>query len=406
MRHAAAVLTVGDELLKGCTLNTNARFIGECLSELGFRVVAQASCPDDKKMIAARLAEALGAAELVIVTGGLGPTPDDVTREAIADFFRVPLALSKVQHARILRYFRARRKRMPAIVRREACFPVNADPLVNRHGIALGFSIDCGRRLIVVLPGVPSEMEKMFRELVVPLLRLKFPGARPAAQLTAKIAGLSEPDIMRKLGRDFFDEPFDFGIYPAPSETTIRIQTATRPARERVRRRLKARLGASVFALEDISLARAVGARLRARRATLAAAESCTGGLFAAEITQVPGASRYFKGGITAYSDRVKAEALDVDPAMLRLKGAVSRQTALALARGVRRKLRATYGVGITGIAGPSGGSARKPVGTVFIAVAGPEGASAREFHFWGDRGQIREKAAKKALDLLWRRLA
>ncbi|HTL48754.1 MAG TPA: competence/damage-inducible protein A [Verrucomicrobiae bacterium] len=404
-RPTAAILTIGDELLKGRALNTNAQFLGRELTRLGFKVRAQKSCPDETGPIIASLREALAEAPVVVLTGGLGPTPDDVTREAVAEHYGVSLEFSQDQYRHIVRYYKGRKKNVPAIVRKEALFPSNAVPLVNRHGIALGFSIEDGKHLVAVLPGVPREQEKMFAELVTPLLKKKFPGLKAKYSLVVKTAGISEPDVMSKLGSSFFSDPFDFGIYPYAGEVSFFNQAETPAVITRLRRHIEKRLKEHVYAYEDLSLAEVVGRLLLKKRATLAAAESCTGGALSAVLTSVPGSSRYFKGGVVAYANEIKEKQLGVPAAVLNSKGAVSPETARAMARGVREKCRAVYGVGITGIAGPDGGTKTKPVGTVCIALAGPRQTRVWKFVFSGDRQAIQTKSTVKALELLWREL-
>ncbi len=406
MYDHAEILTIGAELLKGSTLNTNAQFLGRELTQLGFRVVAQTSCGDAIPEIAARLRDALSRSTVIILTGGLGPTPDDLTREAVASYFDVPLIFSKEQFANIRKYYRRHAKpskrTIPDLVRKEALYPENAVPLINRFGIALGFYLRQGRQWIFVLPGVPAELEKMFKQNICGLLKKNFAHLAEKPHLVAKIVGLSEPEIMTKLGRDFFNLPFEFGIYPAPGEVAIRVNAEKKAITRELKQKIKRRLGGSVYAYEDISLAKAIGKILTARKKSLAVAESCTGGKLSAEITHVPGASRYFKGGVTVYSDAWK-DALGVPKHLIQAKGAVSPEVALILAQKVRIFAKSTYGLGVTGIAGPSGGSKRKPVGLVYIAVAGPNHSKGEQHLFWGDRDQIRTKAAKKALEYLWR---
>ncbi len=408
MYDHAEILTIGAELLKGSTLNTNAQFLGRELTQLGFRVVAQTSCGDAIPEIAARLKDALNRSTVIVLTGGLGPTPDDLTREAVASYFQVPLVFSKEQFSNIRKYYRRHAKPakrlIPELVRKEALYPENAVPLINRFGIALGFYLRQGRQWIFVLPGVPAELEKMFKQNIVRLLKKNFAELSAKPHLVVKMVGLSEPEIMTKLGRDFFDPPFEFGIYPAPGEVAIRIHAEKQSVIRQLKQKIKRRLGSSVYAYEEISLAEAIGKILTAKKQSLAAAESCTGGKLSAEITHVPGASLYFKGGITVYSNEWK-ENLGVPKHLIQAKGAVSPEVAWLLAEKVRLYAKSTYGLGVTGIAGPSGGSKRKPVGLVYISVAGPKHSKGGQHLFWGDREQVRTKAVKKALEYLWREI-
>ncbi|MBU9889930.1 MAG: CinA family nicotinamide mononucleotide deamidase-related protein [Candidatus Omnitrophica bacterium] len=403
MNPTAAILSIGNEVLRGSVVNTNAAFLGAELTGEGFEVVSHGVCADTREAIRFRLEETLRRADVIIVMGGLGPTPDDVTREGIAAYFRVPLVFSKTQYACMRKMYKKYGKRIPALVRREAYYPANARPLINRFGVALGFSIEIGKKLVVVLPGVPAELRNMYFHVVLPLLHRRFPRLRRARRLVAKLTGISEPDVMKKLGNDFFDEPFDFGIYPSSGEVTVRILARETAVMSRVQRKIASRLSDFVYAWEEVSLAAVVGRILGKKRQTLALAESCTGGALAAEITRCPGASRFFRGGTVVYHAEAK-KRLGVREKTLRARGEVSREVAGELAREVRNGMGVHYGIGITGIAGPGGGSRVKPVGLVYIGIAGIAGKSRVWRHvFWGDREQVRRRAAIKALEHLWR---
>lgn len=401
-RYRAEILTIGNELLRGSTLNTNACFLARELSKCGFEVAAQISCPDDVKVIQKKMKESFFRSDVLILTGGLGPTPDDVTRDAVASFFRVPLIFSPKQYQFIQAHYRRYKRKIPGMVRQEAMFPSNAVPLFNRYGIALGFYIKEKNRLLIVLPGVPHELEGMYGALVLPLLRKNFPHALKLLSFTLRMTGLGEPEVMERLGKDFFDEPFDFGIYPEPCEVAIHIQTPDKRIHKKLLQKARKRLEKWIFSGDERKLPEMIGAELVKRRQTLSLAESCTGGLLSSLITQVPGASRYFKGGVTAYSNEVKMKFLNVPDKVLSKKGAVSAETAGAMAENTRRKFATTYAIAITGIAGPDGGSAKKPVGLVHLAVATPHQTYRSKQDFLGNRRQVQLKAAKKALQMLW----
>ena len=401
-RPQAEILTIGDELLKGSTLNSNARFLGRELTDLGFRVSGQISCPDELPLIRQRLAECLSRAEVLVLTGGLGPTPDDVTREALAEYFHVPLEFSKSQYRHIEKFYKVRGKKVPAIVRKEAEFPANAVPLMNRYGIALGFYIPLDHQIVIVLPGVPREQENMFFDLVRPLLLKRYPKISAKHSLTIKTTGLSEPEVMRRLGKTFFRDAFDFGIYPSPGEAALRLQAEKKEVIRRLRDLAEKSLAGHVYAWEDISLSEAVGRILTQKKLTLALAESCTGGALAAEITRVPGSSAYFPGGVVTYSNVSKIRELSVSPAVLYEKGAVSEAVAKAMAAGVRKRFGTSLGIGITGIAGPGGATPEKPVGTVCIALASASSVKAWRYSFSGERTLVQVKSVRKALEHLW----
>jgi nicotinamide-nucleotide amidase len=399
----AEIITIGGELLKGSAINTNARFLARELTALGFRVKRQSSCDDCENAIRHELDVSLQNAELIVITGGLGPTPDDVTRDSIAKYFRVPLVFSQKQFDRIKVLYSKFGRRVPALVKCEAMFPQNAKPLINDYGIAMGFAIPLGQKLIITLPGVPREMEKMFSSVVLQLLRKHFLFLKAIPAMRVNLTGISEPAVMKALGKDFFDDPFDFGIYPYPGEVSICIQARSRPVIDRLRRKIAGRLSDFIYGWDETSLSEVVGRLLMRRNKTLAIAESCTGGLMAAEITNAPGASRYFKGAVTAYDNAIKKSLVGVDSDLIERKGAVSKEVAVALASGVRKVMRTSFGVGITGIAGPAGGSKAKPVGTVFVAIASAKGTLVWRDHFVGDRQQVRIRTVKKTLERIWR---
>ncbi|MCM8775805.1 MAG: CinA family nicotinamide mononucleotide deamidase-related protein [Candidatus Omnitrophica bacterium] len=403
---SAEIITVGHELLQGNILNTNARFLGRELTGLGFTVKRQVSCPDQVTEIRDCLKEALGRSQLVILSGGLGPTPDDVTREGVASCFHVPLVLSEAQFARIKWFYKKfRRQSVPDLVREEALYPQNAVPLINRYGIALGFYLVVDTSLVVVLPGVPSELENMFHQLVRPLLRSRFGCFKRGLQLVVKMVGISEPEVMRRLGDRFVSPLFQFGIYPECGEITIRIRSHQPAILQSLIKKIKTLLDDFVYAYEDVSLGAVIGKILTRKKATLSVAESCTGGLLSSHITTIPGASRYFKGGLTAYANEVKKECLGISEVLLTRRGAVSQRVALEMAKKIRSKLKTTYGLGVTGIAGPSGGVRKKPVGLVYIALATPKKNHVWAHRFFGDRIQIQTRVVTQALEYLWREI-
>jgi nicotinamide-nucleotide amidase len=399
----AEILTIGAELLKGSTLNTNAQYLGRKLTALGFFVHRQTACPDTCDAIADGLRQALIRARLVILTGGLGPTPDDLTRQSVAEYFGVPLVFSKSQYLRIKRIYAERGRRVPSSVRIEAMFPQNSVPLINRFGVALGFYIPHGEALVVVLPGVPDELVRMFESGVGGMIQKFFPDLEPGYRFQVNMAGISEPEVMRRLGKDFFDDPCEFGIYPYPGEVAVHIGARKRSTFLRLKRKTRARLTDVIYGWGTAGLSEVVGDLLLRKKRTLAVAESCTGGFLAAELTKVPGCSRYFEGSLTAYQNRLKTSLLGVSPRVLADKGAVSAEVARAMADGVRKLMGSDYGVGVTGIAGPGGGSVRKPVGTVFIAVTSPRKCTVHRAYFRGDRRQIQTRSVKKTLEMLWR---
>jgi len=403
-RPTAELLTVGTELVTGTTVNTNASYLGRELTQLGFRVEHQCACRDETEAIQEALQRALARSQVIVICGGLGPTPDDITRQTLAEFFGVPLVLSRAQYRQIQRYYRSRGRTVPAIVKREAYFPANAKPVFNEFGIALGFIIEERGRVILVVPGVPRELVRLFETRLKPFLQGRFSRLRPLASLIVKTVGLSEPAVMRRLGRRFFRMgQFEFGIYPEAGEVGLRVYADSPALIRRLRLRVKKVLGRHIYSFSEESLEAAIGRELVRKKGTLAIAESCTGGRIAELLTGVPGASRYLAGAVVAYQNGVKTRILDVPDQLIKRRGAVSREAVLRMAFGVRARFGATLGIGVTGIAGPGGGSREKPVGLVYLAIASAGEKKAWKEQFRGERLHIQDRAAKKALEYLWR---
>ncbi|HRK62181.1 MAG TPA: nicotinamide-nucleotide amidohydrolase family protein [Candidatus Omnitrophota bacterium] len=403
-RPIAALLTIGNELLSGRTVNTNASFLGRQLTALGFSVAKQCVCPDSIKEISGAMGQ-INSADLLIVTGGLGPTPDDLTRDAIADYFSVPLKFSPEQFKALRIIYKKLGRNIPVLSKRETYYPANARPLINRFGIALGFWIQDEKRLIVVLPGVPTELQKMFIHDVSPLLKRKFKGLRADKKIVASLVGISEPNIMEKLGKGFFDCPFQFGIYPSEGETQICIRSESQAVLNDLKSKIKKRLDPWIYSWSDLPLALTIGDILTRKKKTVAVAESCTGGSLAHAWTQFAGASRFFRGGATVYDSEAK-QAIGVPSSVIKKYGEVSPEVAFELAIQACRFWKSDYGMGVTGIAGPTGGSADKPIGLVYIAVACGGTAQVERHLFWGNREQIQRKSVVKSLEQLWRLLS
>ena len=398
------LITIGSELLSGSVLNTNAQFLAKELTQLDFSVVYQVSCRDQEEEILETLALAFKRSDLVIVTGGLGPTPDDITREVIAKFFHCGLRFDRNQYRQIVRHFRFLNRMAPLLTRREAHFPEAAKPLLNKFGIALGFYVWEGEKLLIALPGVPVELVRMFETSVKKLVLQKFKVRPKTYSLEARIAGLYETQIMRKLTSRFFKgRDFDFGIYPEVGEVIIRIKSKDKALVALLKQELKGQLGAALYTFQGMPMAELIGVKLVRGRKTLAVAESCTGGLVAQKLTEFSGASRFFTGGIVAYSNDVKQNQLSIPEELIKKYGAVSAQVASAMARAVRERYRTSIGVSVTGIAGPTGGSSQKPVGLVYFGISDKGRTSSFKFRFLGGREKVRSQAAQKALLLLWK---
>lgn len=409
----AAVVTVGDELLLGRTVDTNAAWLGRELAALGIPIVRRHTVSDQAGEIRHAVSDALRVAELVLVTGGLGPTPDDLTRDAVAELLDRPLEVDEDVLERIRVRFRERgMEELPGPNRRVAEVPRGARKLTNPVGTAPGLAMEHGGRLVVLLPGVPREMREIFRADLLGALREHF-GERmmPVHTRSIRTTGIPESLLSQRVGERLTEGLSPLGLAFLPDERGVDLRlTAVGLAAEEAERRfdeVEERLSEVLepwrFEAAGGDLVEAVTSALRDARRTLAVAESCTGGLVAKRMTDFAGASDVFLGGVIAYANEVKVGQLGVEAADLEAHGAVSEAVARAMAEGVARSFGADAGVGITGIAGPGGGTEEKPVGTVCYAVTLDGRTVVRRERFPGDRTFVRERSAQAVLFLLLR---
>lgn len=400
------LVAVGDELLNGRTVNTNAAWLGGALEREGWRLAAVHTVGDAESAIAGAITDARAAADVVICSGGLGPTEDDRTRQALAFACERPLREEPEVLAALRRRFERGGRSMPASNRRQAMFPEGARVLDNPLGSAPGFRIAGGGAAVFSLPGVPVEFERLANDHVLPWLRRTWPDSPGApAVRVLRTTGVSESGLADRLEAAAGLRDVAIAFLPGTSGVDLRVQAADAAALERAEAAIAAEVGVALYARADVDLVEVVAAALRARGWRLAAAESCTGGLLAQRVTSFAGASDYFLGGVVAYADRAKDVLAGVPGPLIAAHGAVSAEVARALADGVRRRLGAEAGVAITGVAGPGGGTPAKPVGTVFVAARTPAADEVRELALPGDRAAIRERSAQAALDLLRRSL-
>ncbi|HEX6904337.1 MAG TPA: competence/damage-inducible protein A [Thermoanaerobaculia bacterium] len=409
----AAILAVGSELLGTERLDTNSLRITATLDRYGVELRRKAVAGDAVEEIAAELRGLLAAADLVLITGGLGPTADDVTREAVAEVLGRSLSLDEEVLAGLERRFQSFGMRMPEVNRRQAMVIEGAELIDNARGTAPGMRLESDGRVLYLFPGVPSELDGMILSHLEPWLA-GLSGGVGREMAVLKIAGLPESVVEERIA-PAYDEFGREWITVLAGGGEIRLQALAAGAEAERRQRLAAMtarlrelVGDAVFATrEEDTLESVVGDLLRAAGATLTAAESCTGGLLSQRITAVPGSSDYFLGGAVTYSNELKTQLVGVPAEMIAEHGAVSEPVARAMAEGARRAFASDYGVGITGVAGPGGGSEAKPVGTVHVAVAGPRDGHVehRKFRFPGDRDRIRRFSAQAALEMLRRRL-
>lgn len=404
------IITIGNEVLSGRTVDTNFAFLARALEEVSVQVGWHATVGDVAERIAEALRLALERADAVVLMGGLGPTPDDLTRKAVAGMLGRRLTLDEQVLAHIRERARRRGRRMPPAVEAQALVPVGAQMWPNAHGTAPGLLIMQGDKPVILLPGVPHELEGLAVEHVVPYLRERTGLA--VESFTLRTSGVYESLLHEKIGALPQQWPATTLAYlPSFFGVDLRVTVAApdRVAVEEVAGRAYATLtklvGPVVYAEGRRRMEEVVGEALVERGFRIAVAESCTGGLLAKRLTDTPGSSAYFERGFVTYANRAKVELLGVNEADLDAHGAVSAPVAEQMAAGARRAAGVEAGVGITGVAGPSGGSDEKPVGTVFIAVASPLGAAVRNYRFFGPRDAVRERSAQTALDLVRRQL-
>lgn len=415
------LITIGDELLLGFTIDTNAAYIARTLAADGIEIVRRTTVGDEAGKIAQSVREALDRTGAVITTGGLGPTSDDLTKPAIAKIFGREMKLDEGFATKLEERWRARfpNSRFPATNRTQAEIPEGARILTNRHGTAPGIWLEDEKgRWVAMMPGVPREMRGMLAEELLPAIKARAKGEESVVLSgTLRTTGIAESAIAELLGQNFLGGPdtalgsLPLAYLPGVAGVDLRV-TAKGLPRERAEKlvseailKLKSRVSAYAYGEDDADLAAVVLEKCRALGYKLAVAESCTGGMLGERLTSVPGSSDVFLGGVIAYHNDVKRNLLGVRAEDIERHGAVSEQVALQMASGVREKLGADVGVSVTGIAGPGGGTAEKPVGLVWVAVHGSE-VKARRFHVGGDRAEIRQRAAQAALEMVRRALS
>ncbi len=409
------LLIIGDEILLGQVVDTNSAWIGQQLSLHGYRVVGKTAVPDTRADILAALATAARRAPIVITTGGLGPTKDDITRGALAEYFDSRLVFHQETYERIAAYFARVGKPLPESARLQATVPEKATLLTNKVGSAPGMWFEREEKVFVSLPGVPFEMQYLMTEEVLPRLQKRFPGS-PLVHRTLRTAGEGESTIAKRL-EAFEDALPDYirlaylpslgqvrlrlsGRWPeatVPPDAAKRLQTEVDTYAEKLRQLLPD----LIYGTEDDTLEEVVGRLLREQRRTLGCAESCTGGYVSHLITSVAGSSEYFTGSIISYSNEMKQNLLGVQAETLRQFGAVSEQTVLEMARGALDTLSVDVALSVSGIAGPGGGTPEKPVGTVWMAVAERKRAVAQKHVFARDRLKNIQLAAIFGLNMV-----
>lgn len=404
----AEIITIGTEIILGQIVDTNAQYIAKSLTEKGIRILFQTSVNDNKELLKSALKIAMDRVSLIVTTGGLGPTANDLTREAVSELFGIPLISDKEACIRIQKYLESHHGNMLDGYKKQALIPEGALVICNGNGTATGFVLQYDNKAIVCLPGVPREMHSMLNKYleVYDSRHKSDEGYAVMRNLhTIGISELSGEDVVRNYLKG--KKQVKGMTLAHDGIVTINILAAA-PKREsaakildKAEQDIRMKLGHAVFGVGDETLEHAVAMLLKKCNKTIAVAESCTGGLVSDKLTNIPGISDYFLEGIVAYSNRAKVDALNVPGELIKKHGAVSPGVAKAMAEGIKKRASANIGVGITGIAGPSGATTGKPVGLVYIAVAGDNFSEVKECLFKGSRVDVKIFSANTALNMI-----
>jgi nicotinamide-nucleotide amidase len=405
----AEIIAVGSELLTPDRLDTNSLFLTAELNRLGFRVIHKEVVGDAPDEMRSSFRQAIERSDVIVASGGLGPTSDDLTRETVAELLGRKLRRDDAILRHVQERFRRLGRNMPEINARQAMVPEGATVLPNPAGTAPGLWFEADGRIVILLPGVPKELRALFETEVRPRLAKIAPRERLFTR-DLRIIGLPESEVEQRVS------PL-YALYPEIEMTILatfggiqlhpRVWCSDGAKAEKLldemTERMALALGENLFSMRGESLEQVVARILIDNRATIAVAESCTGGMLAECLTSVPGSSAYFLGGAVCYSNELKTLFAGVPAELIAAKGAVSPEVAVALADGIRKRAGATLGVGVTGIAGPTGGTPEKPVGLVHIAIADDRGPREKAFHYHGDRDRVRQQATLSALDMVRR---
>ena len=405
------IITIGDELLIGQVIDTNSAWMAKRLNEFGFRIKQITSVSDDSAHISEALDLAQSRADIILITGGLGPTKDDLTKETLCKYFNSGLKEDPIVIEHLTSYFTSRGRELTETNRRQAEVPEKCLPVYNNHGTAPGMWFSENGKEFISMPGVPYEMKAMMDDFIIPQLtkKYKLPDVFHYTMITVGVGESFLSDILSNWETSL---PSHIKLAYLPSIGIVKLRLSCYAATEQTKLEVlneveKAKLLISkyIFGYGDDSLESVIGQLLVERKQTLAVAESCTGGYLSHLLTSVPGASNYYIGSTVSYDNDVKSRFLDVEPEIIKSKGAVSEEVAKAMAEGVRNKLGTTWALSTTGVAGPGGGTEEKPVGTVWIGIAGPKGSYAKKFHFGNNRFRNIQISSLYAFNLLRKEL-
>jgi nicotinamide-nucleotide amidase len=405
---SAEILTIGDEILIGQVVNTNAAWMAQQMNLAGYSVVHMTTVPDDETAITSAIDQAFARADIVLMTGGLGPTKDDITKHTLAKYFNTPLVINEDALNHVRAFFAARGYELTDTNYLQAEVPESCHVLKNNHGTAPGMLFEKEGKTLVSMPGVPLEMKNLMKEKVIPYLGQKFKG-REILHKTIMTHGMGESHLSDRIREweEALPQHVKLAYLPRPGIVRLRLSAAGDDRKmleaevEAQVRQLGKLIPELIFGFDDESFEKAVGKLLKKNRQTLSTAESCTGGSIASRITSVPGSSEYFKGSVVAYENSVKKTLLNVSEMDLESVGAVSQEVVEQMATGARRLLKTDFAIATSGIAGPDGGTDEKPVGTVWIAVASEKEVRSQKFQFGNNRERNIERSVLSGLNML-----
>ena len=410
----AEIITIGDELLIGQVVDTNSAWLGQQLTLNGIRVRQKTAVSDNPAHIVEAITAAAKQADIILITGGLGPTKDDLTKHTLAAHFGMKMRLDEDVLQHVIALFRRFGREITETNRTQAEVPDGCEVVPNPNGTAPGMWFDRDGKIYVSMPGVPYEMKAMFSDSVLPKLRERF--SLPAIyHRTVMTQGIGESwlsDALEQWEASLKEINIGLAYLPSPGMVRLRLTTYGDNLKELQSKvdekiaELPALIGKYMFAVEDTTLERVIGKLLTERKQSFVTAESCTGGYIAHLITSIPGSSQYFLGSTVTYANEAKSSLLDIPQELIHANGAVSEQVVKAMAKNVREKLGADYAISTSGIAGPSGGSEEKPVGTIWIAIASKNGVEAKVFQFGDNRERNIVRSAQSALMMLFKKLS
>ncbi|ADL12992.1 competence/damage-inducible protein A [Acetohalobium arabaticum] len=408
----AEIVSIGTELLLGQIVDANSAYIAEKLADLGIDLYYQMTVGDNQERLQKVLKRSLEHSDIVITTGGLGPTDDDLTREAVAEVMGVDLIKDEKLEEQIRGFFAELEREMTVNNLSQAYLPAGAEPIINSRGTAPGIIIERNGKTVISMPGVPPEMKQMMNKKVIPYLHDKAGSKELIKSKVLRVCGYGESSLETEI-KDILDSQTNPTVALLSDKAEVHLRLTAKAGNQKmadnlinqVEAELRERLGDDIFGIDDETMEKVVGDRLREEVLTLAVAESCTGGLIGHRITNVSGSSDYFKQGVVVYSNQAKKDLVQVKEETLSEYGAVSRETACEMAEGVKELADTDLGIAVTGIAGPTGGSEEKPVGLVYMGLADDKKVGSFKFKFHGSRKQIKYLTSQYTLDKLRRYL-